>query len=177
MNCITSNDLIMKYYDGGANDLEKAQLKQHLKTCKKCSEEFESLKEIFNCLQEDNQIEPPKDFEEQVMKKVNMYEISRRKKVDSFLMIIYGITLLMLAALTVTFVLKIKDMRILQSIGEIESIQDITYLAYGIVKQAAGYLKDMMRQMVYYYILVVGLITYLIMQQSTPKTQKDSKNS
>jgi predicted anti-sigma-YlaC factor YlaD len=174
---MTSNDLIMKYYDGNANDLEKAQLRQHLKTCSKCNEEFESLKEIFNCLQEDNQIEPPKDFEEQVMKKVNMYEISRRKKVDSFLMAIYGVTLLILTVLTVTFALKVKNMMIMESVGEIGSMQDIIYLAYGILKQAAGYIKDMLSQMVYYYILVVGLITYLIMQQSTPRTEKNTKNS
>jgi anti-sigma factor RsiW len=82
----------MKYFDGTVNETERLQLMQHLKTCEKCSNEFDSLKDIFNCLEEeDNHIEPPANFEEQVMAKVNLYEADRRKKVDGFLMLIYGV--------------------------------------------------------------------------------------
>jgi predicted anti-sigma-YlaC factor YlaD len=60
----------MKFFDKELNDIEEAQLKQHLKNCKNCSEEFNSLKEIFDIVEQDSGIEPPEDFELQVMSRI-----------------------------------------------------------------------------------------------------------
>ncbi len=181
MNCNTSSDSMMRYFDGNINDIEKLQMKQHLKSCKKCREEFESLNEIFNCLEKENQIEPPMDFEAQVMQKVSLYEDSRRKKFDGFLMLIYGVTLFVLGVLTIIFIFKIKDSEILNSIGQMKSIQSvfwsIVYFAYGLFAQISGYLKGILEEMVYYYIFAVGLITYLILQKSAANTEKNVNNS
>jgi hypothetical protein len=68
----------MKFFDKEMNDIEEAQLKQHLKTCTKCSNEFTSLKEIFDYIEKDTDVEPPENFELQVMtrlkKETKMYK-------------------------------------------------------------------------------------------------------
>jgi uncharacterized membrane protein YiaA len=168
----------MKYFDGSVNDLEKQELKQHLKTCKKCCDEFESLKDIFNCLEEeDNHIEPPVDFEERVMEKVNEYETSRRKKVDGFLMLIYGITVLILGVFTVVFAIRIKGSGTLESFASIDGIQNmlwgVLYFIHDALKQLGAYLKDMQNEIVYYYVFVVGLVVYLIMQKASSNKEKN----
>lgn len=70
MNCNQSQDTMMKFFDKDINDIEEAQLKNHLKTCKICSEEFKSLKEIFLDIEQIPEIEPPEDFELQVMNRI-----------------------------------------------------------------------------------------------------------
>lgn len=70
MKCNESQDLMMKFFDKNINDIEEAQLKQHIKNCNKCSEEFLSLKEIFSEIEQDSVIDPPEDFELQVMSRI-----------------------------------------------------------------------------------------------------------
>ena len=70
MKCNESRDYMMKFFDKNINDIEEAQLKQHIKSCTKCSEEFLSLKEIFSEIEQDSAIEPPEDFELQVMSRI-----------------------------------------------------------------------------------------------------------
>ncbi|MDF2984793.1 MAG: hypothetical protein K0R50_303 [Eubacterium sp.] len=70
MKCNESQVLMMKFFDRNINDIEEALLKQHIRTCTKCSEEFLSLKEIFSEIEQDSAIEPPEDFELQVMSRI-----------------------------------------------------------------------------------------------------------
>lgn len=70
MKCVDSKNYIMKFFDRELNDIEEIQLKQHLKTCNCCSEEFNTLKEIFDIVEQDSGIEPPEDFELQVMSRI-----------------------------------------------------------------------------------------------------------
>ena len=79
MKCEESQNFIMKYFDRELNDIEEAQLKQHLKVCKNCSDEFESLKEIFNVIEQGLEIEPPEDFERQVMYRIENETVMYRK--------------------------------------------------------------------------------------------------
>lgn len=70
MKCNESRDYMMKFFDKNINDIEEAQLKQHIKSCTKCSEEFSALSEIFSEIEQDLAIEPPEDFELQVMSRL-----------------------------------------------------------------------------------------------------------
>jgi predicted anti-sigma-YlaC factor YlaD len=70
MKCNEAQDYMMKFFDKNINDIEEAQLRQHMKNCTQCSEEFSSLKEIFSEIEQDSSIEPPKDFELQVMSRI-----------------------------------------------------------------------------------------------------------
>ncbi len=182
MNCNTSNDLIMKYFDGTVNETERLQLMQHLKTCEKCSNEFDSLKDIFNCLEEeDNHIEPPANFEEQVMAKVNLYEADRRKKVDGFLMLIYGVTVLILGVFTVIFAVMLRGSGFLESFTSIEGVQNVIwnamYFMHDVFGKAGSYLKDMQKDIIYFYVFAVGLITYLIMQKASENKEKKANGN
>lgn len=70
MKCNESRDYMMKFFDKNINDIEEAQFKQHIKSCTKCSEEFSALREIFSEIEQDSAIEPPEDFELQVMSRI-----------------------------------------------------------------------------------------------------------
>ncbi len=79
MKCNDSQNYMMKFFDRELNDIEEAQLKQHLKICTACSEEFVGLKEIFAVVEQNSEIEPPEDFECQVMNRIEN-EVKMYKK-------------------------------------------------------------------------------------------------
>lgn len=83
MKCEDSQNLIMKYFDRELNDIEEAQMKQHIKNCKKCRDEFESLREIFSVVELETEIEPPEDFERQVMYRIESEGLIRKKAADN----------------------------------------------------------------------------------------------
>ncbi len=72
MTCNNAQTIMMKYFDRNINDIEEAQLKQHMKTCNNCTQEFTSLKDIFDLVEADTceTIVPPADFEVQVMSRL-----------------------------------------------------------------------------------------------------------
>ncbi|HEX2925431.1 MAG TPA: zf-HC2 domain-containing protein [Ruminiclostridium sp.] len=82
MNCNQSQNLMMKYFDRDLNDIEEAQLKQHLKSCSNCSEEFSNFKQIFTEIEQDPEIEPPEDFELQVMDRIEKETFMYKKPKD-----------------------------------------------------------------------------------------------
>ena len=97
MTCNNAQTLMMKYFDKNINDIEEAQLKQHIKTCNNCTQEFTSLKDIFDLVEADTceQIVPPVDFEVRVMdrlkKEVPLY--SKRCGDNSYVYNILAIAL------------------------------------------------------------------------------------
>ena len=80
MNCETSKDYIMKYFDGELNNIEEAQFKQHLKICPDCGSEFRCMQTIFTAIKTKAEIEPPADFETRVMDRVASIEKKEKKK-------------------------------------------------------------------------------------------------
>lgn len=101
MKCVDSKNYIMKFFDRELNDIEEAQLKQHLKTCKDCSEEFNSLKEIFDIVELEPEIEPPEDFEIQVMSRIAK-ETKMYKNNNENTSFIYNILLVSVSLIFVT---------------------------------------------------------------------------
>ncbi|MCX8131344.1 MAG: zf-HC2 domain-containing protein [Clostridia bacterium] len=103
MSCGLYDDSMMKYFDKELNDIETAQFKQHLKGCVSCSEEFEQLSGILGSIEKDIFIEPPLEFEAQVMGKIADLELAERKKPSVIKILILGmgtiLTFLMASAL------------------------------------------------------------------------------
>lgn len=91
MNCESTSGYFMKYFDKSLNDIELAKMKQHLKVCEKCNVEFEGINEIFNVLEAEAQIEPPPDFELNIMEKVGLVEFERKKRNDRFMIMLYSL--------------------------------------------------------------------------------------
>ncbi len=102
MKCVDSQNFIMKFFDRELNDIEEAQLKQHLKICKNCSEEFTSLKEIFDIVEQDSGIEPPEGFELQVMNRIEQEAKNYKKPSDN--MFVYNILLVSISLVFVIFI-------------------------------------------------------------------------
>jgi len=103
MNCEQSQELMMKYFDGNLNDIENQKFKQHLMMCEKCREDFEQLDGILNSIGDAIAVEPPQDFEENVMEKVHAFELERRKKTGKILMLLYNMTAVASVALLIVF--------------------------------------------------------------------------
>ncbi len=83
MNCNESQNYIMRYFDRDLNDIEQAKLKQHLKNCEKCSEEFTSMQQIFTEIEQDTEfLEPPEDFELQVLNRIEKEAYMYQKQKD-----------------------------------------------------------------------------------------------
>lgn len=170
MTCRDSGDFMMRYFDGETNDIETAQLKQHLKTCKKCSEEYENLNEVFSFLETDIEIEPPQDFEASVMSRINVFELERKKKTERALFILYGAATAVLAALSIFFIIEIKDM-IFRAMEHAGGNLVVTYVLYGFLRKLNGLADkgaDALIQVgivinnLYYYILAVGALLLLM---------------
>jgi hypothetical protein len=100
MICQTYEESMMKFFDGELNDIETAQLKQHFKSCQKCGKEFEELSSILGCIQNDFDIEPPLDFEAQVMSRISTLQAVEIRKpgVIKILLLVTGAILTFLAA-------------------------------------------------------------------------------
>ncbi len=87
MNCNESQNYIMRYFDKDLNDIEQAKLKQHLKNCEKCSEEFTNMQQIFTEIEQDTEfLEPPEDFELQVLSRIEKeaYMYQKQKNDNAF---------------------------------------------------------------------------------------------
>ncbi len=71
MKCSEAQNYMMRYLDKELNAFEENHLEEHIETCEICSEEFAGLKEIFAGIENDlTVIEPPEDFELQVMNRI-----------------------------------------------------------------------------------------------------------
>jgi len=103
MNCERSQELMMKYFDGDINDIENQQFKQHLTICEKCREDFEQLGSIFNSIKDATDVEPPENFEANVMENIHAFEMEKRKKTGRILMLLYNLATVVSVVLLIVF--------------------------------------------------------------------------
>lgn len=104
MSCQLINDYMMQYFDKELNDINKAKMKQHIKTCVKCRTQFNDLSMIFNTLESSESIEPPDDFEAQVMKKIASYKASKKERNSNIAALLYNIAITLAIILLTAFV-------------------------------------------------------------------------
>lgn len=151
MNCDLANELIMKYFDGENNDIEEAQLKQHLKTCKHCNDEFKCMNEIFESVENTNTVEPPESFELKVMEKVECFESKRKEKNANLLVILYNAATVLSIVLMIIFVADIKHINIYSSFHKIvEYFNSFTSVASALL----GVVNDL-------FIVISGIVATL----------------
>lgn len=174
MNCKLSDEYMMKYFDRQLNDIELAQMKQHLKTCKRCGEGFGELDGIVSLLETESMVEPPEDFEIQVMNKINSYENSRRRSTSKLLVFLYNFTTAVAVALLLIFVVQLKEVDI--RIGQyFTSFSGFTEGLYSFATEAFGIVSGVVRAFVqvavilirnYYYILITLAALLLAVQKT-----------
>lgn len=178
MNCKLSNDYMMAYFDGNLDDIKHAQLKNHLKTCKSCSGEFESLSEVISYLENDDMPEPPQNFEEMVMDKVKLYEATRKKRFDGILIFLYSFVTAVLAILSFVFLVNFKEIDVFgvvsQTVSSFNSFSSALSTFYNIFEvlsnvlvMVTGLLFDVVSTMIksYFYVFLMLVVSYLAVQK------------
>lgn len=170
MNCQESYDYMMKYFDGDMNDIEQAQFRQHLKACKSCSENFESMSEIFGILKEESGVEPPLNFEAGVMQRLEAVEEARRRRTERILFAIYSLATAILGVLTFVFIIDLKDsaLEYLASASAHSGVVNVIYFIvdkfYYLTDLAINAFKQLgiIASSVYYYLIAAFAVAYFI---------------
>ncbi|HOQ07120.1 MAG TPA: anti-sigma factor [Clostridiales bacterium] len=178
MNCDTSKDLMMKYFDGEMDEAEEKQFREHLKTCSGCRDEFSCMEAIFASLDEKVEIEPPDDFEARVMDKVALIEKQRRERSAKRIVWLYNLATMLSIILLLIFVADIKDVSIFSAferIGEyFGSFSTVTAAISGAVKDLLGLLANALSAVAdisfsivrsYYYAFIVLILAVLAIQR------------
>lgn len=93
MRCKEINNLVMKYFDGNASELEREMIVKHNKECSRCAEEFSLLREAIDIIEEFPEVEVPVGFESRVMEgiKTRGEYITSRKIVAFWLVAVLGL--------------------------------------------------------------------------------------
>lgn len=172
MKCNEAQSYMMKFFDKNINDIEEAQLKQHFKSCKKCADEFLCLKEIFSEIEKDSEIEPPEDFELQVMNRLKK-EVVLYTKPASENTFVYNI---ILTAVTFIFVILFGGIiyeAVKQPVELFQKVQFVTDLSKEFLTAAVSMLKGIGIAIMgvtasiyktYYYLYIMLGILLLVIQ-------------
>ncbi|HEY5584067.1 MAG TPA: hypothetical protein VIK78_06205 [Ruminiclostridium sp.] len=173
MKCNDSENYMMKFFDKGMNDLEEAKLKQHLRTCTNCSIEFVSLKEIFADIEKDLEIEPPEDFEFQVMNRIEN-EVTMYKKSSAESLFVYNILLVAVSFIFVILFGGILWEALRTPIDLIQNVQSIFEISKGLFSAAISMGRGLIIAVVgvtaslyktYYYAYIILGILLLVIQR------------
>lgn len=172
MNCNASNDYIMKYFDGEINDIENEQLKQHLKFCKKCNEDFKALNEIIGCIEEDILVEPPADFEANIINRVCALEASKKTLTNRIVIALYIVAAIALIGITSMFVNSIQNIDaiyVLKEIGEFLGFaSSIAFILLDIANLILRLFDEMIRAFVkqfgLYCVFISGFVMFIVTQ-------------
>lgn len=163
MSCQNCSEAMMRFFDGNLNDIETAQMKQHLKTCQKCSDEFESLNSILCVLETDSIIEPPQDFEEQVMAKINGLEPESKK---NFRVLVYGIPIVLVISLsmliTARFMGGMAFDAVEQLVGSSTPLADFLTTMFNIVNALYTVLSELVNVVLQVSLVLIKTYYYLI---------------
>jgi Predicted transmembrane transcriptional regulator (anti-sigma factor) len=178
MNCEMANNYMMKYFDGEVNDIEDAQFRQHLKSCERCRQEYECMDEIFSTLECPVIVEPPDNFEANVMEKVNEIEKKRMDRRTRLLVILYNAAAILAIGLLMVFVVGMRPGGLASAIDSVNgyfgSFNSVTSAVFGIVgdifKLLGGVLMTILQVFIsivktYYYVFVTMIVLLLAIQR------------
>jgi predicted anti-sigma-YlaC factor YlaD len=178
VNCETSKELMMKYFDGELDEAGEIQFREHLKACGDCNAEFNCMEAIFKTLDVKVEIEPPDDFEARVMEKVASIENQRKEKTTKRIVWLYNCATLLSIVLLFIFVADMKQVSLFSAferLGEyFGSFSTVTAAVLGVVRDLAGLLVNAVAVVVeiafsivrsYYYVFIVLILTVLAVQR------------
>lgn len=171
MNCDTSKEYMMKYFDGETDIAEDIKFKEHLINCCSCSDEFRCMEAIFSTLDNKEEIEPPADFESRVMDKVAAIEQQRKEKSSKMIVWLYNGATLLSIILLLIFVADIKQVSALSAFNKLgeyfSSFSSTTEAITGAVKDIFNLLANAVMAVVdvafsivrsYYYVFITLLL-------------------
>lgn len=178
MNCDTSRDYLMKYFDGELSETEKVQFKQHLESCSSCSDEFSCMEAIFTTLETKVDIEPPANFEAMVMNKVNVIDEERKEKNSKRIVWLYNGATLLSIVLLLVFVADLKQVSVFgafEKIGEyFSSFSNAAAAVIGVVQDLFGLIGNALLVVLdvsfsiirsYYYVFLALILMLFAIQR------------
>ncbi|GAE87410.1 zf-HC2 domain-containing protein [Acetivibrio straminisolvens] len=163
MNCELYKEYIMKYMDKVITEAEQIELDKHLEQCNACSMEFNQLKSIVTVLEEESVVEPPRDFENMVMKKINMLKIYHKKQDKKRALLSYSVLFSGFTATVLMFAVLYREsvLGLLLGMGMSEPL---SYAVYGFLTRihlmivyAAYVIKNGKTAFSDFYYLLIGL--------------------
>jgi hypothetical protein len=181
MNCSLSRNHMMKCFDGEHNDIEDAYFKQHLKACQHCREEFEEMKKVFDILETITQVQPPENFETEVMEKIGVLENKRKKNTAKALVFLYNTAILVSIVMLVVFLVRALSANVPVDTGqegsELNFLSVILVYLYGLFKGVYSFATGMANllyqagsiiiKMYYFYIVAVSSMVIIIQRAFT----------
>lgn len=108
MKCDACSEYLMRYFDKELNDIETAQFKQHLKVCRSCREEYDTLNAILGIIEIDGVLTPPDNFESKVMSKISSFNEKRKRTIEIAITVLYNIGAIAASILLVIYVANVK---------------------------------------------------------------------
>jgi len=78
MKCREAIEAMMKYFDGEINDIDSYRLKQHIKNCSVCSEQYSLLSDAIDYIESQPLLDPEEGFEECVMEEIGQIFIKKK---------------------------------------------------------------------------------------------------
>jgi len=173
MKCNDSENYMMKFFDKEMNDIEEAKLKQHLKSCTNCSEQFVSLKDIFSDIEQSSEIEPPEDFELQVMNRIEN-EVTMYKSTFEESSFVYNILLVAVSFIFVILFGGILWDALRTPLDLIQSVQSAIEISKGLFSAAMSMGRGIIIAIMgvtaslyktYYYAYIILGILLLVIQR------------
>jgi hypothetical protein len=137
----------MKYLDSELSDSEHAQLIHHINKCDNCCAEFQQYNSIKKALEEDEEIEPPENFEIKVMNKIKAIENSAKLIKEKRLVILYFVASIIFSLGIIICSVFLKDY-ILEFMKYVGVPTGITYTIYGILSNI-GYMLMVLIRLIY----------------------------
>lgn len=144
MNCIQSNEYMMKYLDGELIDSEHAELIHHINKCSVCCAEFQEYNSIVKSLEEDKGIEPPDDFEITVMRRISLMDDYKKLKKEKNLILLYFLSSILFSLGIIVCAVFMKDY-VLEILKYVGIPTGITYTVYGILSNIENAVKLLIR--------------------------------
>ncbi len=71
MKCMEVMQKINKYYDEKLSDIDIHKINKHLQKCSNCRNEYNEMKNIYRILSNHQIVNPPEDFTQNVMDRIN----------------------------------------------------------------------------------------------------------
>lgn len=108
MYCKQANHHMMKYFDGTVSEIENAKFREHLSLCEKCREDFEQLSYVLSDVEKQIIIEPPQDFEENIIKKLLHMETVKKNRKMKLRTYLYNIAAIFAVAIITVLIISFR---------------------------------------------------------------------
>ena len=169
LSCQQWDETMMRYFDHLSNDLEAAALEEHIHQCNRCEEQFNNLSEILGSLEQAEEVDPPEEFESNVMSMINAYAFRKREETRKCQMVlIIGILIILSIPLVIfgMMVSNLNSFRIIVDIGNrINNLSNLWTITSVLIPSLNRFLADL--DVLLIKLILATIIIYLCLVSVT----------